>query len=366
MIGGSEGKIASCKFGKDFRPWSNPEEVACSLDRIRALPKVELHLHLEGSLRPSLLRFLAHKNSVSLPPPGSGGEEILYSFEDFTGFLTSFRQVCRLLCRPEDLVCVAAALFDELIAENILYAEIFLSPVIYPTLGWSVMDAMPEIHAAAREREKQSGLECRFLFDSVRQWGRKAMEETVRLAEECRPWGVVGIGIGGDESSTPASELADLFHWARKNGLHTTAHAGEIGGAGNVRETWEQLQPERIGHGLGAVEDPRLLEELKRSKTTLDLCLTSNRRTGAWKELTTHPIVVFYKNQVPFTINTDDPGIFATSLSRELKQAFELLSAQGMKVGQLIRQAVAASFLDEDQKTLLLNRLEGGLQGHPF
>ncbi len=322
---------------------------------IRTLPKIELHLHLEGSVGPDLLETLARKNRVDLPLGPSGSAENFYRFRDFPGFLDCFRRVCQVLRSPEDLVLVAENLFAELIRQKVIYAEIFLSPVIYPTLGWSVREAMPAIHAAALAAEKRSGLVCRFLFDSVRQWGRKAMEDTAALAEECRCWGVAGIGLGGQEDSVPARDFEDIFDWASGRQLLAAVHAGETGGPENVREALQYLHPRRIGHGLGAAADPALLEELKQKGILVDVCLTSNLRTGVWTDLPSHPVHRFYQAGVPFSLNTDDPGIFGTSLGREIALAADLLSLDLPAVQKIMRRSAEAAFLPPDQKSALLS-----------
>lgn len=333
-----------------------------SREQVSLLPKVELHLHLEGSIRRPLYLALAKKNEMDPPDDVSlfdTADDSAYDYQDFDGFMDCFRQVCSVLKRPEDLVRAASSLFDDLMAQRVLYAEIFLSPIIYPALlDWTIFEALPAIHREAMRRKERSGFDCRFLFDSVRQWGPEAMQETLALAEQCREWGVVGIGVGGDEGSVPARELAPFFEEARRIGLHTTAHAGESQGPESVGETIRHLRPERIGHGIQAAKDPAILWRLREKGTVLDISLTSNLRTGVWDDLSTHPIGIFRKNRIPFTINTDDPGIFDTDLTREICLAAELLqwTEEDIRDSQML--AARSSFLEEEDKESLVRRLD--------
>jgi adenosine deaminase len=333
-------------------------------ERIRLLPKVELHLHLEGSIRRSLYLSLAKKYGVeedSESVPGDPVGRDIFDYQDFAGFMDCFRQVCSVLKQPVDLINAASALFDDLMAQNVLYAEIFLSPILYPMLmDWSVFEVLPEIHREALRRKERNGFECRFLFDSVRQWGPEAMQETLALAEQFRQYGVIGIGVGGDEGLVPAKELAPFFEQARQAGFHTTAHAGESQGPGSVGETLRYLRPERIGHGLHAAEDPALLWRLREKGTVLDISLTSNLRTGVCRDMATHPLSIFRENRIPFTINTDDPGIFDTDLTRELCLAAELLQWTEEDVHACQLRAAQSCFLDSEEKSRLIKRLNAG------
>lgn len=320
---------------------------------IREIPKVELHLHLEGSLRPDLLRRLARKNDIPLPPPDDAGEEPAYRYANFLEFLECFKTACSVLKTPEDLAVAAESLFDELIEQHVLCAEVFLSPVIHERRGISTVEVMRLLHSLAEEKRRRHGLCCLFLFDSVRQWGIESCQRSAQLAEQCQPWGVTGIGIGGDEASIPASAFAPTFERAKRAGLHLTVHAGEACGAQSIHDTLTHLKPERIGHGIRAVEDPALLQHLQDAGVTLDISLTSNLRTGVWPDLETHPVRRIHEAGVSLTLNTDDPALFFTTLTEEYAKGARLLALDEGGVQQLVEGALQASFLDEEDRAAL-------------
>jgi len=323
-----------------------------SLIWLRQIPKVELHLHLEGSIQPSLLRQLAAKNSVPLPPLGSAGEtrEPAYRYDNFIQFLDCFKTACSTIHSPEDLAIAADVLFDTLIHENVRYTEIFISPVIHERKGISTYESMKLIHAVAEQKRRNHGFRCQFLFDAVRQWGVESCALNARLAEACSKWGIVGIGIGGDESSLPAQAFSQVFQRARAAGLRLTAHAGEHAGPESVREALRHLHPERIGHGIRAADDPQLLDVLLKSGITLDISLTSNLRTSVCLKYEDHPIKKIHAAHVPFTLNTDDPALFDTTISQELLLGSTLLGLECEAVAELMIRALHSSFLPGSEK----------------
>ena len=278
---------------------------------IRDLPKASLHLHLEGSVEPETIREL----QPSLP-----GDEIAAgtSYSDFLGFLKAYVWVNRLLRTPNDYALITRRLLERLGSQNVRYAEVTLSAGM---VLWKGQDFGP-IYDAVQRAAAASAVEVRWIIDAVRQFGVEHVSDVAKLAIERVGDGVVALGIGGDEERGPASWFGDVFRRAKDEGLHLHAHAGETAGPESV---WQALSigAERIGHGIRSIEDPALVEELRRRRVPLEICLTSNVRTGAVSGLDAHPVRRLYDAGVPIVIDTDDPALFGCTLTGE----YELLTS---------------------------------------
>ncbi len=262
------------------------------------LPKAELHLHLEGS---------AEAETLGLPP---------YTFTGFAGFLETFGQVVKALRTPEDYARVTRGLLARLEEQNVRYAEITLSAGVVLWKGQEFAPVFDAVRAAA----EGSTVEVRWILDAVRHFGAEHCMRVAELAAERAGKGVVAYGIGGNEERGPAGWFGDVFRFAKDAGLHLTAHAGEACGPESVWAALE-LGAERIGHGIAAVRDPALMRHLRDRDIPLEICITSNLVTGVVRRIEDHPVRRLYDAGVPIVLNTDDPGIFGTTLSGEYELA---------------------------------------------
>jgi len=269
------------------------------------ISKAELHLHLEGSVGPETFAELA-------PELSRQQIQALYRFRDFAGFLECFKAIVKRLGSPEDYALVLGRLLERLEQQNVRYAEITLSAGV---VLWKGQPLAP-IYRALRAAAAGSRVEVGWIFDAVRHFGPQPALEVAQLAAERAGDGVVAFGIGGDEQRGPAEWFGEVFRYARAGGLRLTAHAGEASGPESI---WAALEigAERIGHGIRAIEDPVLVRHLRDRGIPLEICISSNLATGAAGRLEEHPAKKLYDAGVPITLNTDDPGIFSTSLSRE-------------------------------------------------
>jgi adenosine deaminase/aminodeoxyfutalosine deaminase len=276
---------------------------------IHQLKKAELHVHLEGSVDPETLLEL---------DPALGGDELraLYDYSDFLGFLRSYKWINLRLTQPEHFALITRRLLGRLERENVLYAELNLSVGVWL---WRELEFEPHFAAIAAEAER-SPVRVRFIFDAVRQFGVEAGLEVARLAAAHQSQGVLGFGIGGDEAKGPAKEFQSVFAWAKGQGLRLAPHAGEVVGPQSV---WDALEcgAERIGHGIRSIEDPVLVRHLAGHRIPLEVCISSNVRTGAVASLREHPVRRLFDAGVPVTLNTDDPPMFGTTLEREYQLA---------------------------------------------
>jgi adenosine deaminase len=317
---------------------------------VRGLPKVELHLHLEGCLYPGDAFRLALRNGADLP---RGRILALYRHRDFGEFLAHFGALLDLFRRPEDLVWLLRRTALRLARQGVLHAEIRLSPSVWERHG---LDPLPCLRALLEAR-RSLPLSVLFLVDAVRQWDRRCLERDLELALRFRKEGVAALGLGGDERAAPSAHFRDLAEECRRRRLPLIPHAGEVTGPGEVRRALE-LSPFRIGHGIGAASDPDLLRTLAKERIHLEVCPTSNRKTGALPRGRRHPLPLLWKAGVALSLGTDDPALFGTTLNRETAWALR----RGWSPADALRSqrlAARASLLPPSEKRDLLARLGG-------
>jgi len=295
-------------------------------------PVAELHLHLEGSVEVETLREL---------DPSLTREEIARAtaYADFEGFIQSYIWVNRKLNSPEHYALIARRLFEKLAAEGVVYAEVTISAGV---ILWKQQDFAP-IYEAVQREASSSRLKVRWILDATRQFGVHAAKPVFDLAAERVNDGVVAIGLGGFEAGGPARWYGDLYKEARDKGLRLVCHAGETTDASSV---WEALEigAERIGHGIRAVEDPELMEHLREKNIPLEICITSNVRTGAVGSLKEHPVRRLYDAGVPIVLNTDDPALFGCSLAGEYELARREFGFTETEIAGLVKNGFLYSF----------------------
>ncbi|HUG43566.1 MAG TPA: adenosine deaminase [Acidobacteriota bacterium] len=329
----------------------------------RKIPKAEVHLHLEGSVKPKLLAKLAAKYKTEIAGwPAERIRQELYRYKDFQSFLNAYRVVCSHLREPGDYVEALdhlAAYFQD---QNIRYAEIIYSPSISRRFDQDAEQILSLLLKRGLELESETGTRIRWILDAVRQWGPGPAQETVELAAQYRGCGVVAVGLGGDETSLPAAVFQEVFSWARAHQLFVHIHAGETGGPEQVWDAIQILGANRIGHGLHAARDPNLMEHLRERAVALDLCLTGNLKTGAWSPLSAHPFQVLMQRGVQVTLNTDDPGMFDTTLCQEFEKAIENFGLDQEQVRTVSLQALHSCFLDYEQKMALMAEFHEQIQ----
>ena len=338
---------------------------------LRSMPKVQLHCHLEGTLRPASFIDLARKHGVALTyrphergpfpadEPPSSTDDHPYAFHDFEGFLLTFAAVSRSLAEPDDYARLAAEYLEDALAQNVAYAEVFISPSVW-TFFHKTIDVRACV-AAIRdecERARERGIEVALIVDLTRNFGAERAMQTARIAADLRDLGVIGIGLGGDEAHYPPELFVDCFAFARSEGLHCVAHAGESSGAASVRDAIELLHAERIGHGIRALENPSVVRMVVEKKIPLEICPTSNFLTGVALGEAPHPLVDLDVAGCIVTIDADDPAIFKTSVTDELAYAAELVGDDAPL--RFTRNAIESSFAPDSTKGRLRARLESG------
>jgi adenosine deaminase/aminodeoxyfutalosine deaminase len=293
------------------------------------MEKAELHVHLEGSIEAETLRAI--DPSVTLEEC-----EARLSCRTFPEFLQGYIWVTQKLAKPEHYALGVRALLDQLQAQSVTYAEITLSAGV---VLWKDQDLGAVYDAVWRESQR-SGIQVRWILDAVRHFGADKALPVAQFAVSRRSQGVVAFGIGGDEARGPAGWFRDIFAFARDGGLHLVAHAGETCGPESI---WSALEigAERIGHGIAAVRDARLLARLRELNIPLEICISSNVCTGAVPTPEQHPVREIWEAGVPIVLNTDDPAFFRTSLEREYEIAERVF---GLPVEELAENGFRYAF----------------------
>jgi aminodeoxyfutalosine deaminase len=311
---------------------------------IRALPKAELHLHLEGTIEPSTLAALAQFHGVPALPAD------LYDYPDFPGFLQAFKRVCGLLRFPQDYHLVTKRMAERLHHDGVTYAEVYISAGVMLFKNESFPELFEGIRAGAQEARARYGVELRWILDAVRQFGVEPARRVAKLAVDYKSEGVIGIGIGGDEKAGPPEQFSEVYAYACENGLRLTAHAGEVAGPESMWGALRTLRAERLGHGVTAEQDPELVRHLVRERIPMDLCLTSNVRTGAIARIEDHPLRRYFDAGMLVSLSTDDPAMFRTDLTQEYLLAHTVFGFTREELARLAYNSFLGSFLSESEK----------------
>ena len=305
------------------------------MSSVAELPKAELHLHLEGAVNPAIVAELA---------PELSREEIdaRFRFSGFEGFIECFKWVTSYLRGPEAYALVARRLMSQLANQKVRYAEITLSAGV---VIWRELD-FEAIYTAVRREAEASPVEVRWILDAVRHFGVDHAWQVAELAVSRVNNGVVAFGIGGSEERGPAGWFGEVFAHCRKYGLRLTAHAGETSTAQSV---WDALAigAERVGHGIRAVHDPALLKHLRDHRIPLEVCLTSNVATRAVPSMSAHPLLELFDAGVPIVLNSDDPGLFGTTLTHEYEIARDQFGFSDQELELLANNAFEFAFAPE-------------------
>ena len=328
---------------------------------IRRLPKAELHLHLEGTILPSTLVELSARHDET--PLTQAEADAIYQFTDFTEFIEAFRAVTRRLKTAEDYELVAWRMMQELAAQGVVHAEVYISVgVIYMWRNHDPECFDPIFAGLERARERAArelGLSLYWIFDAVRHFTVPEAQRVFRKAAQMREQypSIIGIGLGGDERSAGSEPFRALYAEAREAGLRLTNHAGETTGPEAI---WEALSigSERIGHALSAIRDPVLMEELKERQIGMELNPTSNVKTGVCASFAHHPLRRYFDLGLLVSLNSDDPAFFGSNLANEYRLAAEVQGFSREDLRKLASSSIRSSFLPEIAKSAWLARIE--------
>jgi aminodeoxyfutalosine deaminase len=326
---------------------------------IAGLPKVELHVHHVGSASPRIVAELAARYEGDSPVPADPVTLADYfAFRDFRHFIDVYLSVVDLIRDDEDVRTLTYEVARELARQQVRYAELTITPYSSVRRGIPAPAFCAAIEDARRAARAELGIELRWCFDIPGEAGVPAAEETLRIALDEQPPGLISFGLGGPEVGVPRQQFAPYFDRARAAGLHSVPHAGETTGPQTIWDSLTALGAERIGHGISAVQDPQLMAHLAERRIPLEISPTSNVRTRAVASIDEHPLPVLVEAGVPVSINSDDPPMFGTTLEQEYEVAARLLGLDVKGVAGLARAAVQHSFLEPSGKAALLAEID--------
>jgi adenosine deaminase/aminodeoxyfutalosine deaminase len=326
---------------------------------VEGLPKAELHVHHVGSASVRTVAELAarHEGSTLVPSDPDKLAEY-FDFTDFGHFIEVYLSVVDLLRTQEDIWTLTHDVAHDLAAQNVRYAELTLTPYTSIQAGIAAEAFCEAVEDARRTAEAELDLTLRWCFDIPGEMGLEGADATIDAAIRLQPAGLVSFGLGGPEAGVPRPQFAPHFAQAQAAGLHSVPHAGESTGSDTIWDSLRHLGAERIGHGIAAARDEKLMTYLASTGIVLEVCPTSNVRTRSVPSLAEHPLPVLVDAGVPVTINSDDPPMFDTTLNQEYEVARDLLRLDDDGVADLARTAVHASFADEPVKDAILAEID--------
>lgn len=320
---------------------------------IRRMPKVELHVHLEGSIKPETLLRLAERNNVKLPATTVEGLRQWYAFTDFAHFIEIYIAISACICTPEDIELIAREFLRGQAEQNILHSEVTFTPYTHFSLNRRIPfeDQLAALSQARRWAADELGVSVGWVLDISR--NVRPIEHGLTVAD----WaisgmndGVIALGLGGPEIGHPPELFKAAFDRARAAGLASVPHAGETVGAESVRGALRSLKAQRIGHGVLCLEDAELVAELRERQIPLEVCPTSNVCLGVAPSIAEHPLPRLLEEGLYVTINSDDPPMFNTALTDEYLKIADAFGFDAETIEQLAINAVRASLVPESAR----------------
>jgi adenosine deaminase len=314
------------------------------------VPKVELHVHLEGAIPHAALFALIEKYGGDSSVSDISALAKRFEYRDFPQFIEAWSWKNQFLREYEDFTHIAELTARDMAKQGIRYAEVFFSPSLFVRRGLAVQEVTQAVRSGL---SRVSEIEIALVADLVRDYGTESEMETLAQLREVQGLGVVGIGIGGSEHEFPPAPFKELYEEARSFGFHTNAHAGEAAGTDSIWDAIRELEVERIGHGTIAWQDPELVEYLVEHRIPLEMCPMSNVRTNVVRSLREHPIRQYFDAGIVVTVNTDDPKMFQTSLASEYRLLGVECGWTKPEICRLILSAIESSWLSDERKTSL-------------
>lgn len=319
------------------------------------LPKVELHLHLEGAIPHEVLWELIKKYGGDAFVPDYKSLTEKFQYRDFPHFLEIWGWKNKFLREYEDFTFIARQAAEDLLSQNIFYAEIFFSPKDFAQFG---LKTQKLIEAVRNGFSQVKGIDLKIIVDFVRDFGPESAADTLFEIRDLKELGVIGVGLGGAEQNYPPEKFAEVFAQARDSDFFTSVHAGEAAGPESIWEAVNSLKADRIGHGIRAVEDNELITYLVEKSIPLEICPISNLRTGVIKKLKDHPLRYFFDSGILVTVNTDDPKMFGNSLAEEYESMYTIQGFSRNEIFKIILNGIDCSWISEKEKIVLRKKFK--------
>ncbi len=326
-------------------------------EQIHKLPKVELHSHLEGTIKPELAKQIAKRNAAPLDN-NLFDDNQSYAWSDFASFLTAYDSVSSCLKNGEDYRDITYEYLKDCASENVIYAETFISPDHAAECGISYDDMISGIASGIDDAERDFGIVGRIIVTCVRHLGpEQGLNVVQTMVDNPHPY-VVGFGMGGDENAFTIEEYAPAYNIAANAGYACTVHAGEICGPDSVWDAINYLPISRIGHGVKSVYDEKLISELINRKIHLEICPGSNLALSLFPNWESHPLLIIMKKGISISLNSDDPPFFNTTVGQEYQNSAKNLNLNIEDLKQISLMAMEASFADIKIKSRLIEKIK--------
>ena len=323
-----------------------------------SLKKAELHVHLEGTIPPSLAAQLAHRNKLTLPTGLVAPDGISYLSKDFLDFLKVYDTLAAVIKQPQDYYDITYDYLRSNALNNAIYVEMMYSPDhAEMSSGIPSAEHLNAIGQAIADAQKEFNIVGRILLTAVRHFGVEAVERVANQAHKNPLPFVTGFGLGGDEAGFPPKQFKKAYHIAADAGLQCTVHAGEFASSEGMIEAMENLPIKRIGHGVNAIHSPETMAMIKDKHIALEICPTSNVFLGLFKDIKSHPFPKFLEAGIQVSINSDDPPFMSTTLAQEYALVQETFQYSDETMNAITTMAIQSAFVDESTKKELLARL---------
>lgn len=324
---------------------------------LQAMPKAELHIHIEGSLEPELIFALAQRNGIKLPYASVEALRSAYAFTNLQSFLDIYYAGASVLITEQDFYDMARAYFVKAAADNVVHAELFFDPQTHTARGVAMETVIQGLHRACVDAQAELGVSASLILCFLRHLSE---EEAFASLEQALPWRdkFIGVGLDSGEVGNPPEKFARVFARCRELGLHLVAHAGEEGPPAYIWTALDVLKVERIDHGVQAIQDPALMQRLAQDRIALTVCPLSNLKLCVFPDLAQHNLRQLLDAGLAITINSDDPAYFGGYMNDNFTQTF---AAVGMDAGHaytLARNSFEASFIGEAAKLGYIKRLD--------
>ncbi len=343
-----------------------PPEI--SYDVVQALPKVELHCHLDGSLRPESMIELAQEDKIKLPSDNPDDLKKILSIGDKRGslndYLTKFEITLSVLQTPESLTRTAYELVEDAACENVRYLEMRYSPILHTKWGMTPQEAVEAVNKGLRQAEGNFNIKCGQIICGIREISPEVSLRLADLAVQFKNKGVVGFDLAGAEENYPAKHHREAFYLILNNNINTTLHAGEAFGPESIHQAIHYCGAHRIGHGTRLKEDPDLMQYINDHRIPLEITLTSNYHTKSVRSLKYHPILFYYEQGIRITLSTDNRLISNTTLTKEFMLAHELYNFNLYDFRTITIDSMKSAFLHHNDRKKMIRSIANELEGN--
>ena len=324
---------------------------------LRAMPKAELHIHIEGSLEPELIFALAQRNDVPLPYASVEALRQAYAFTNLQSFLDIYYAGASVLLHEQDFYDMARAYLARAAIDNVAHAELFFDPQTHTARGVAIETVINGLHRACDDARTELGISATLILCFLRHLSEASAFETLEQAQPLLGK-IVGVGLDSSELGHPPEKFARVFARCRELGLHLVAHAGEEGPPAYIWSALDVLKVERIDHGVQALKDPALVARLVKDRIPLTVCPLSNLKLRVFPTLAEHNLGAMLDAGIVATVNSDDPAYFGGYINQNFTQTFTALGLNSQHAYTLARNSFEASFIDASEKRRHIERLD--------